>query len=391
MPPHVLFSPLRSVGRIWYDVHICMRCSRYSLPVYSVLTLLTVWILGCSRPKGPGVYVSDSGKTIAEMSDRDVIFKVNGRAVKKGDFLRMQRLQAKIYERANSRRPGFTKESVLNYLHANEQRLLPMMMQRELFTQAARAAGVSVSEAEVGEMAKTLLSAYGLKSRTLSDARAELGGEEGETIADIISCEALSQKGVRALCRGGWLRVSEQEITNHLDRVRKFNEDADVMNKRAREILLKAKAEIQEGAKFADVAKKYAEVSPEQGSAWQTVELGELVAEGEAQLRAWLVKAEPGDISDPIDMDDGIAIVGVVRKGEGEVPDGMAIPTLYTLVRCTMYARQNMETPTSEEARDMIAEFKLGEARKEVGAEFYNNSVIEFPNGTNFFGRIESR
>ena len=368
-----------------------MHSQKFRLTVYSILAVLMAWILGCSRPKAPGVYVSDSRKTIADMSDRDVIFRVNGNAVRKKDFLRFQRLQAKIYESANSKRPGFTKDSVENYLHANEQRLLPMMMQRELFTQAASAAGISVSETEIDEMAKTLLSAYGLKARTVSDARAELGGEEGETIVGIISDEALSQKGVRALCRDGWLRVSEQEVTNHLEEVRKFNANADAMNKRAREVLLKAKAEIQGGAKFADVAKKYSEVSPEQGSAWQTVELGELTAEGETQLRAWLEKAETGDISDPIDMDDGVAIVGVVRKGVGEVPDNMEVPMLYTLVRCTMYARQNMEMPTSEEARDVIAEFKLGEARKEVGAEFYNNSVIEFPNGTNFFGRIESR
>ena len=123
----------------------------------------------------------------------------------------------------------------------------------------------------------------------------------------------------------------------------------------------------------------------EQGKEWITVQLEELNAEGEKGLREWLKNAEMGDISDPIDFDDGVSIVGVVRKGEGEAPEGVVGPTLYTLVRCTMLARNNMEVPTADEVRKAVLEFKRGEARREVFTNLYHAATIEFPNGTNFF------
>ena len=367
-----------------------MGNSKVTSSICCVFAVLTALILGCSREKAPGVYITDSRKTIAEMSSRDIIFKVNGHAVRKRDFLRCQQLQAAIYAKVNSTpSKSVSKRDIDNYVLANEQKLLPMLMQRELFSQAAVSAGVVVSDAEIDEMAKTLLKAYGLKSRTVAEVRRELDGDEGAFLVETIAAEALSQKGIRTLAEKGRLVVSAQDVSNHLERVRAFNETADKMNKRAREMLLKAKSEILAGAKFGAVAKKYAEVNPEEGMEWRTVEIPELVSEGEAQLKRWLATAKVGDISDPMDFDDGISIVGLVRKGLGEVPANMEPPMLYTLVRCTMYARQSMETPSEDEARALLAEFRLGEAQKEIGAAFYNKSVIEFPNGTNFFGRVQ--
>ena len=366
-----------------------MSLNSFSLPIYGIFAFFIAWMLGCSRPKEPGVYVAERDLPIAEMSDGDVIFKVNGHAVRKRDFLRFQRLQARIFECLNSGRQGFTQKSVDNFVFANEQRTLPMLMQRELFTQAARSAGIDVNPSEIETAAGKVLLNCGLKSRTLADARTELGDEVGDDLAEAVKVYALSEKAIQALAGADYFTVTSEEVSNHIDRIKAFNENADRMNANARKTLLKAKSEILGGAKFADVALKYAEVCPEQSKEWQTVEMGELVAEGEDQLRKWLDKAEAGDISDPIDLDDGIAIVGVVRKGEGEVPEGMEPPVLYTLVRCTMFARQNMETLTEDEARAVILESKMEDARREVGANFYNRSVVEFPNGTNFFGRVK--
>ncbi len=363
-------------------------CHRMSKVVFCLS--LAAFFLACDRQKEPGVYISDNGKTIEEMRDGDVIVSINGHDVLKSDFKRCQHLQSELFRHVNARDANLDARTQ-GFIKANEQRIVPMLMQNELLRQAAVSSEISVSGDEVEEMAKTLLPLYGLKSRTVSDARKEIGGDAGDLIADTVKVEALSRKTVRSLAREGWFHVSSQEVTNQLDYVIKFNETADRMNRLARETLLKAKSEILGGKLFADVAAKYSEVHPEYGKEWQTVELGELVSDGEAQLRDWLATAEMGDISDPIDLDDGIAIIGVAMKGKGEVPEGMEPPMLYTLVRCTMFARQNMEMPTAEEAERLILDEKAAMARREVGIDLHNKAVIEFPNGTNFFATVERR
>lgn len=362
--------------------------------IISSFVCVTIFFFsGCSseeeswKRKDPGVYIGKGSKTIASMVDTDVIVIINGKKIKKSDYSKCQHLQRELFKLVNFREGELDKKAEA-FVKANEQRILPMLMQSEFFAQAAKGAGITVTPEEIEEMRKTLFSAYGIKAKSFEDAKKRLDSTAFDCLHETVVNEAISKKTVRMLARSGWFVISPQELTNQLNYVSNFNNTADTMNKRTRETLLKAKAEILSGKLFADVAKKYAEVHPEYGKEWMTVELDELSAEGEAAMRKWLEKANMGDISDPIDLDDGIAIIGVARKGPGEAPPGATPPVLYTLVRCTMFARQNMVVPSDEEAVELIRNTKIGYARKELGTDLHNKAVIEFPNGTNFFNNI---
>lgn len=348
---------------------------------------------GCSadteqlQQKKPGVYISGVAKTVDEMASEDVIVSINGKKITKKDFADFQHLQEKLYKVVNFREGELDKKASW-FVKANEQRVIPILMRSEFVRQAANESQIKVSPLEFDEVAKVLLPKYGFKTSDFNKAASKLDKLSSDQLYNIISQEALLKKVVRHYADDKWFTVSPQEVTNQFDYVKKFNDTADKMNRRAKELLLKARAEILSGALFADVAKRYSELHPDQGKEWQIVELDDLSSEGERDLRKWLATADTGDISEPMDFDDGISIVGVVRKGEGESPQGVTPPVLYTLVRCTMYARQNMVIPTYDEVVASIREAKELEAMKEVGQQFHDKAVLEFPNGTNFFNRV---
>ena len=351
------------------------------------LVVLTALFGGCSREKAPGVYVADKKLTIEEMRPSDVIMRVNGKAITKRDYVLYQNSFAKVYRM--SRGISFDAESVGvdDFVKSNEQRIPEILLKDELVRQAAAKEGVVATDDEVEAFAAPILDACKTRKLGLAGTAAKMGGAEAKYFVESIKAGLLGEKLVDRLIEKEYTEVSSEELTNQLAHVRRFNENADRMNALAREKLLKAKAEILAGGSFAEVAEKYSELRPEQGKEWQTVDIDELIGEGEAALKRWLLTANVGDISDPIDMDDGICIVGVVAKGEGELPQGVSgpAPLLYTLVRCTLYARQNMVELDEAESRKLLLDHKRQEWSKGLLKRLYDEAAIEFPNGSYLF------
>lgn len=355
-----------------------------------VAFLIAIGACSCSRE--PGVYVSKKTKSIEQMSDGDVIFRANGTAVTKHDFIVMQRLQGKLYRLQKGIDLSAPSERADYFVIAMEQHIPEMLIKSTLMRQEAKRLNLVSTEAEVEAFSKKMLENLRTSSLGIDGTAEKIGGEEGKLFKKMVSEWAIEDRLLRSALTNDFTVVTEAEVTNLLKNVKQFNANANKMNNLARRKLMKAKREILSGEKFADVAKKYSELRPEEGKAWITVTLEELVAEGEAGLKAWLTTAKVGDISDPIDFDDGVAIVGLVAKGEGEYPPnapiGLAPPILHTLVRCTLLARQNVETVTPAEARVKMRDWHKENAQKELGARLLKEAVLEFPNGTNFFTRV---
>ena len=262
-------------------------------------------------------------------------------------------------------------------------------MREVLIRQEAEKNGLNLTRDEVEKHAASVLSSLKTRDLGVEGTAAKVGGRAGAFFTRLLRAELLQEKLLQSPTFRGALAVTAQEITNRVEFVKKFNANAEKMNRLARERLVAAKKEILAGAKFRDITRKYAEVHPEYGEKWTTLELGELVGEWEQNLKDWLKTAKVGDISDPIDLEDGIAIVGLLAKGEGEVPANMEVPMLYSLVRCTLYARESLPDKTPAEAEKTVADLKRAEALKALGKRLMDRAAIEFPNGTNFFARVE--
>lgn len=365
--------------------------------VYSrIVFLLTLAVgiafifYGCSGGERDvaGLRVKDITRSVADMASDEVIVRINGKEIRKSDFTALQNLQRKLFLLFNGSTAGVTLEDAERFLKANEQRVIPQLMRNEILRQAADRLGIVATAEEKNAYATKYLGALGLASTDITLTKKKIGGPEAELLEQTFFDSARDVKVVEKLANPLWFKVSPQEVTNQYEYVKNFNENARKMNELAKKTLLEAKEEIINGGNFAEVTKRIAEVNPEYGKEWQTVEIGELVAEGEQELKTWLQTAKVGDISDPIDLDDGIAIIGLVMKGEGTALEGMEPPMLYTLVRCTLFARQEMEDMSPEGAEEFVRNFKRGEAAKEVGAKLFAETLIEYPNGTNFFDNV---
>lgn len=353
------------------------------------VTLVFLLALGCDRRLPPGVYLGGSARTIDSLAEKDVIFRVNGEKVTKRDFLDLQRLQDRMYRLQNGIPFEEASAKVEWHVKANEQRVPEQLMKEVLVRQEARRLGLKPTAAEVTNYAAPVLDNLKTSSLGVDGTARRIGGREGLFFVRLLKFGVLQDKLLQMSDVDNLMSVTAQEITNRIEFVRTFNANADKMNRLAREKLLAAKKEILSGAKFREVAKRDAEVHPEYGEKWATVELGELTGEREQELKKWLRTAKVGDISSPMDLDDGLAVIGLVWKGEGEVPANMQPPMLYTLVRCTMYAREHLPDLTPAETEVQLREWKRKEALRALGKRLMDGAALEFPNGTNFFARVE--
>ena len=82
-------------------------------------------------------------------------------------------------------------------------------------------------------------------------------------------------------------------------------------------------------------------VPASRGESWQVVELSDF--EADEPLAKWLMTARPGDISDPLDLEDGISIVGLRMVYDDEEDEGESPEKQYSLVRCAFHAFQEFE------------------------------------------------
>ena len=109
--------------------------------------------------------------------------------------------------------------------------------------------------------------------------------------------------------------------------------------------------------------------------------------EGDDPLLKWLLSAKVGDISDPIDLDDGVSIVGLKMIYEAEpAENGKPAVMEYDLVRCCFYAYEKFEV--IEDRNDLIED--MIEMRREMLMEELRKKLtesvkIEFPSGRNLF------
>ena len=107
------------------------------------------------------------------------------------------------------------------------------------------------------------------------------------------------------------------------------------------------------------------------------------------QLRDWLKTANAGDISGPIDLDDGIAIVKVVDKWKEPQGQGHEPVDEFELVRCTFKAYQYTLVETEEEIRKQYRIELERNLMSQLGERLWKNAVIEFPNGKDFWGKAQ--
>ena len=320
------------------------------------------------------------------LAPTSVIVRVNGKDITKGEFAAWERARTKIWAMTRGWKPDVTNAKTKKFQMRNRTRALGELVKHVLIAQYALTEGIEPAKEEIAAGERRFLRSVNKAKSAFSDVLVSLGEEEGELVRRVLRGDAVTMAILENSTSNDLRNVSAEEFTNRVEFVKQWNARADVTNQAVRARAAKAKAEILAGAFFADVAKKYADFAPEQGETWDTFYLDEF--EGDNPLGQWLARSDTGDISDPLDLDDGISIVGIKMKYLSPISESNKPPVYaYDVVRCPFYAYETLEDFDGN--RKAIVEDIIARRRQLAMRELHDRIVekakIEFPSGNNLF------
>ena len=361
----------------------------YSLPKVFLSAVLFFAGCGNEEPKAPGIYVDEAKNVLMkDLSPSDVIVRVNGVDITKKDFLVRRSLNEKVYRLRNKIELGAKNRKAKKYIQSMERSIPDEYIRHELVRQAADEAGIVVPEKLLKAEFKKFLNYIGRPKDSMEKVLARLGNDEGRVLVDFMK-DGLRAEILRdTLATNGYYTVTDEMVSNHLARITAWNENADRLNEKARKKASHFREKVVNGADFAELGKKTAQIHPEYAEEWDSFQLMEFSEENQ-QLRDWLKTANAGDISGPIDLDDGIAIVKVVDKWKEPQGQGHEPVDEFELVRCTFKAYQYTLVETEEEIRKQYRIELEKNLMSQLGERLWKNAVIEFPNGSDFWGNAK--
>ena len=377
----------RAQDMVYY--HVVMGYRLYIVGCLALVLGFCFGFSGCSRDSEgyttPGVYVAEGrGKFISEMKPDDVIVIVNGDKLTKRDFDALMRVRTAIFQlQSKIDIEDVDGAPVQEFALNNQFGIVPELVHHKLFAQYAAEKGIVPSDDAVAAARERFAGNVLRRVDELGRLADRLGGEAGRLFLQIPYVDAQDALLRQSMATNDLNTVSDEEVSVAQSRIAEWDKNADRNNEESKKRLSAARAEIDAGGDFAEVTRKYAQVSPEHGKAWATFELGELPQDED--LYKWLVTAKAGDVSPPLDIDDGIAIVKLVEIGKGEAPQGAARPDTYKLVKCTAYAYQYIQHLERPELVRELIKAKMGNAQRALGTMLMGRAVLEYPNGTNFF------
>lgn len=368
--------------------------------ILTIFSLVFISFVGCDRKdaatsKDPK-HLKEAAKpakkkkrpqaVIDTLASTSVIVRVNGEDITKGNFATWERMRVRAWAITKGWKPDVANAETRKFKLQNRARTLGEMVKYTLIGQHARAEGIKVEAKDIAAQERKLLRLLKKPKASFAEVAASLGAAEGEAFARVAREDALTMAVLVHSTSNDLFHVTAQEFTNRVEFVKKWNERTDATNAIIRARALQAKKEILAGAFFADVAKKYADFAPEDGETWETFHLDEF--DGDDPLGQWLARSDTGDISDPIDLDDGISIVGIKAKYESDISESNKPPVYaYEVVRCPFYAyeRQDDFDGDRKAIEEDIIDSRRRLAMQELHARLTKDAKIEFPCGNNLF------
>ena len=338
-----------------------------------------------SQQTTPGVYIEPKSISIYDLKPSDVIIRVNGREITRGDFDAMQAMyDAVVRMKWNLPLTG-QSERASRFVKNREQKTPEELFRRELLRQEAERLGLTVDECDRSNaLARVKRNLRRLKAESAESLADEIGGDAGRMFLKCFESD-LRDEALRRFTATNWAyAVSDADITQRMKEVEAFNARAAASNDLQRARALKIRERALAGEDFAMLARECAQVDPSGGSEWQTVDINEVAPEEE--LRQWLdTQPGEGDISSPINLDDGLAIVKVARRKKIPADEYFDETTEYTLLRITLFAYEFLEAEDEENTRQTLEKEHREKAQKELFNRLYSAAVVEFPNGSDLF------
>ena len=353
------------------------------------LCALALLLAGCSDKDGGASSAAKAKKSeypIDNLPATSVVMRVNGQDITQADYASWYRLREKIYRATYRLSPTETSDQTRNFIRDNRARMIGELLRRELMRQEADRLGVTVPEENIRRLEKRFMATIRRKDEPFDKVDKLFGTEDAKALRKTLYMDARDVLCLEKATTNDLKNVSDQELDGYIERARKWNEEAEKKMAVQRERAMKAREEILNGGIFATVTSNRADLAKDDGGVWQSWTIAEAMEESEA-LAKWLLTAKIGDISEPIDFEDGLAIVGLKYiDEEGLAEEGKEPEKEYELVRCTFFAYDKLEDfeDRKELAEDILKE-RRKDALRELGMRLMTAAKVEFPLGDGIF------
>ena len=338
--------------------------------------------------KEPGVYVGEESRTMESLRDEDVFLKINGRRFTK----RMFRDNASFFDKISRLMSGDPLTGANPAAERTERIRRPGVVsdiyRRGLISTYADKIGVKPTEEQLAETRKNFSKQF--KNMPIDEICSKIGEREARVLNSMVVVDATSFALRQRADTNNYLTVSEEHINTVSNRVAVHRASADASNAVSRAKLEMAKKELDGGADFAEVARKYSN-TPDDGVEWGEYDLNNF--ETGSPIEMWLRRAEIGAISDIFLLDDGFAIVKVNDHTTEKVKDGFGqVQTIETwkLARISAIAYDKVDEMTRDEIIENTLQVRHKKLQKIVADEIMATAVIEWPVGTNLFNTVKS-
>ena len=315
-----------------------------------------------------------------------VVVTVNGQGITQQEYVDWLRVKGKMVLLKKKRKAkSFDIGEYTKAIIENRTRVHWELIRCELIRQYAETNGLLVTESALTKSWDKMSNLVSRASTAFPRPLPAEAARERKVFEKIARMSVLDELCLRHSATNNLTTVTDAEIDAQLKWIDEWNKTADQKDAESIAKAKKAKQEILSGVPFAEAAKKYSEVAPNEGEDWETFELDEFQAD--EPLAQWLVTAKQGDISEPIELEDGYSIIGVrqILEETPEEKDERPVKS-YELVRCTFHSYEKIEVPTDRELfrKEMLAarrEF----AFQELGVKVMENAKIDYPKGTKIF------
>jgi len=337
------------------------------------------------KKDGAVVTIINDKRTYVELSTNDVLVRVNGTELTKGEVERQIAFRIAL---AKLRSAKFNATIEARLSRDMRQTCDQQFIMQELLKAYALSNGVTVTEADRAPMRERLVKMYtrGGNYRKLVKS---LSQENKAILGEGVDRELWVQKGRAKLVAANLKPVEDKEISERRAYFTKYNERANAALAKTWEEATNAWKKATGGYPFEKLVEQYGTVEHVSTDG----EWGDLKAsdfQDDKELFRVMTTTPEGTIPPPFEGDNGVMVVKMLKITPASTEKGQTEP-LYRLSKIYFELPEIWEVETDEEIRADIEKIHDREAFQRGITALVNASKIEYPCGTNLFPRASAK
>ena len=316
-------------------------------------------------------------------SPRDVIaVRIDGKDLTRGEVVRNGRVVLQL--NMNKARKTKIRKREINALEKYCRAAVRKEISKTAVARYIKDRNIQIPTGIVMQVSRRFEAQYGANSKklkrrhTVEDLKFMLG-KNAFRLDEMIMETALYVAMTNDVIQNAKYNISEEQIEERLKSIKNGNQRAASLTREIFEKATNVWNKITSGElSFEDAASKFSEDEYiKEGCEWGCFTREQL--EGEDNVLALLPKLKTGDITPPLESDEGLAIL---RKDEDDNN------STYSFSRIFFKLPYFYEDETPEEARKVLKKQKWSEIIKATIDENIAKLKVEYPNGTNIVWKI---